>query len=490
MTFRFWRRSRLVLLATALPFGALLLPPSACTSRSVAPLNVLLITADDLNFDSLGVFGSPVRGVTPHLDRLAAQGMRFEHAHVTVSVCEPSRAVWMTGRYPHRSGAVGFDDIAPGVPTLPETLRAAGYFTGLMGKVGHVVASRHASAFDRIVPADDLGRGRSPDHYREQAHQFFEAARQARRPFFLMANSHDPHRPFAGSAEEFVMYRRDVEPGAFPPTLEAYDPADVPVPGFLPELPEVRAELAAYHTSVHRLDATVGALLEALDEAGLAERTLVVFLSDHGMPFPFAKGNLWRHSTRTPLIVRWPGVAAPGAVDREHLLGGVDLAPTLLEAVGLPPLAGQDGRSFAPLLRGARQEGREYVFTQLNTVLARDSDEKFTMRAVEDRRFGYIWNGWSDGEDVMVTGTLSGQTFQAMQRAARDDDAIALRVEHYLQRVPEELYDYESDPDALHNRIHDPELREVADRLRARLLAQLEESADPKLERYRAFLTR
>ncbi|MDX1564375.1 MAG: sulfatase-like hydrolase/transferase, partial [Phycisphaeraceae bacterium] len=103
------------------------------------PVHLLLITVDDMNFDSVGVYGCQVPQTTPNIDRLASEGMRFAHGHVTIAICQPTRAVWMTGRYPHNSGAFGFDQIRPGVPTLPETLKRHGYTTGILGKTEHVI---------------------------------------------------------------------------------------------------------------------------------------------------------------------------------------------------------------------------------------------------------------------------------------------------------------------------------------------------------------
>ena len=154
-------------------------------------VNVLLLLADDLNYDSLGVTGCKVPGITPNLDRLAAEGMRFEHAHVTVAVCQPSRSALMTGRYPYRNGAMGFEPIRLDVPTLPESLRAAGYLNGIMAKVEHL-APIQKFCWDVIVRAEDLGEGRNPGLYYQQAKAFFDRARGESRPFFLMANSQDP----------------------------------------------------------------------------------------------------------------------------------------------------------------------------------------------------------------------------------------------------------------------------------------------------------
>ena len=98
-------------------------------SMAVDSLNVLFINVDDMNRDSVGVYGAKVAGTTPNIDKLAAEGLRFEHAHVTAAICQPTRAVWMTGRYPHNNGALGFDEIGADVPTLPETLRQKGFYT-------------------------------------------------------------------------------------------------------------------------------------------------------------------------------------------------------------------------------------------------------------------------------------------------------------------------------------------------------------------------
>ena len=292
---------------------------------AAGPLNVLLITVDDMGWDSLGITGSPIPNITPNIDRLAAAGVLFTQAHVTIAICQPTRAVWMTGRYPHRNGALGFGPIDPDVPTLVEALGEAGYQTGLMAKTGHVVPSR-LTAFDAVIGAKELQNGRSPDLYYEHAAEFFRQAKNAEQPFFLMANSQDPHRPFAASRQEVNFRARDATStseqygGGFPDARLAFSPEQIPVPGYLIDLPDVRLEVAQYYTSVRRADATVGAVLRALDDSGMADRTLVMFLSDHGPSFPFAKANAWMHSTRTPWIVRWPGVIAAARTDAD--LGG------------------------------------------------------------------------------------------------------------------------------------------------------------------------
>ena len=441
--------------------------------------NVLFITADDMNWDAVGAYGCPVQGTTPNLDRLAAEGVRFEHAHVTIAVCQPSRSALMTGRYPHRSGGEGFHRLRyAGVPILPDLLRRGEYRVGILGKVAH--STPYADfEWDMVHDMQELGMGRNPKSYYRQARSFIEDAQKCGRPFFLMANSHDPHRPFYGNDK--AEWYSEQEPPAVPPS-RTFGSEEVETPGFLADLPEVRLEISEYYNSVRRCDDTVGKLLDALREIGVEEETLVLFLSDNGMAFPFAKTNCYLHSTRTPWIARWPSRVAPGSVDAEHFISGIDLMPTLLEAAGIAEPEGMDGRSFLPLLCGEKQEGRDRVFTQFHQTAGLRS---YPMRCVQTRRFGYIFNPWSDGERVFINESQAGRTMNAMKEAAQSDPTVAARVEMFLYRASEEFYDFANDPDALCNLIDDPDLASEIGELRRALEVWMEGSGDPALEAFR-----
>jgi len=418
--------------------AALLALASACLGDPRT--NLLLISVDDMNRDSVGAYGCPIPGLTPHIDRLAAEGIRFDRGFVNVAICQPCRAVWMTGRYPQNNGALGFEKISPEVPTLPETLGKAGYFTALIGKAKHVVPSRH-HAFDRIRDPAELGHGRDPRAYAEAVRQVIDAA--GNRPFFIMANAHDPHRPFAGSAAEKFRPR--------PKVRRTLTGAEAVIPPFLPDLPPIRRELAEYFTSVHRADEVVGAVLAEIGAAGVAERTLVLFVSDHGMPLPFAKTNCYPASNAIPWIMRWPGRIPAATSDARHFVSGIDLAPTLLDAAGLPNLAGADGSSLLPLVAGEPQPGRNHVFTLIQRTSA---GKAFPMRAVNDGDFLYIWNGWADGETRFRNESQAGLSFQAMLTA--EDPAIRERAAFFLHRCRQEMYDLREDPGCRHNLIAEP----------------------------------
>ncbi len=445
------------------------------------PPNLLLMTADDMNWDAVGAFGCPVAGTTPNLDRLAAGGLRFEHAHVNIAVCQPSRSVLMTGRYPHRCGGEGFHTLrVPGVPILPELLRAAGYRVGILGKVPH--STPYADfRWDMAYDMDELGHGRNPALYRQHAEAFVREAREAGRPFFLMVNSHDPHRPFHGNDPAEWYQDGDLPRAAVPSRV--FTPGEIQVPGFLPDLPEVRREIAEYYSSARRCDDTLGAVLDGLAAQGAQDNTLTTFLSDNGMAVPFAKTNCYLNSTRTPWIMYWPGRILPGTADCDHFVSGIDLLPTFLEAAGAPIPAGVDGCSMLPLLRGERQANRERVFTQFHQSAGKGN---YPMRCVQTATFGYIFNPWCDGTRTFRNESQIGRTFSAMQAAAASSPEIAARVDLFLHRVPEELYDFAADPDALHNRIDDPDCAATLEDLRRHLERWMVETGDPALEAFRA----
>lgn len=459
---------------------------AGCQSRSSRPradsrLNVLLLTSDDLNYDSLGYMGCRVPDITPNLDRLARACVRFDRGHVTVASCQPSRQCMMTGRYPHNMDAPGFDPIAEDVTTLQERLHAAGYLNGILGKETHL-APQHKFCWDHFTPAGDLGRGRNPQRYYEESKTYLERAKTEGKPFFLMANSHDPHRPLAGSDDEIQRWNEHL------PVSRTIRPEEVDVPDFLPDVPGVREDLAAYFTSVHRSDESMGAVLRALDETGFTENTLVMYLSDNGMAFPFAKANCYLTSTRTPWLVRWPGVTRDGAVDARHFISGVDFMPTVLDALGLEPVAGLDGKSFSPLLHGHAQEGRDRVYTLFNRLGG--EGRTFPMRAMQNERFGYIWNAWANGKTEYTTSYFVGPAFEAMKQLAETDPAMAERWRLFIYRRPDEFYDFSADPAALNNLVDAPDHPRELHQLREQLRAEMQRSNDPLLPDFEAFLAR
>ena len=418
---------------------------STIVAQQVAPEkrpNIVMIVADDMNWDTPGCLGGAGPDITPNIDRLASEGIRFEHAYVNIAVCTPSRSVMLTGLYSHNNGAEGFQRIHPGTPTLPAILSEEGYLCGTIGKPLRQQDVFHWSVNYRWQGTGDENRwGRDPEVYRRFAKSFFQMAKVAQQPFFLMASSHDPHRPYGGGKSNAPHFERTK-------SSRTYKPSEVKVPGFLPDIPDVRKEMAGYCTSARRLDDMVGAILSELAKTKNADDTIVVFLSDHGMSVPFAKTNCYVESTRTPLIIRWPNQIQKQQVDRGHMISAVDLLPTLLEAVALPLPEKLDGRSFFPLLKGENQSGRDAIFAQFHHIHGRNP---YPMRSIITKDHAYLFNAWSNGKRTYRAEPMAGLTYRAMKRAGEKTPSLAKRVHHLEYRTVEEFYNLRKDSFCLEN---------------------------------------
>ena len=439
-----------------------------------APLNLLIITVDDMSADSVGAFGCKLPGTTPNIDRLAGQSLSFAHAHMTVGNCMPGRNVMFSGLISHNNKVEGFYQVKnPGWPHLVDLMKQAGYFTGIRGKVSH---SSPYQPYAWDINLDTLPNGANAHFKNAKSYGISTAhgikkAKAAGKPFCLAGNISDPHKRFwsvgkGGAADPHVPSR-------------IFTAGEVPIPGFLFDDPKVREELALYYSSVRRADDCVGEILKALDASGEANNTVVMFLSDHGMPLPFAKTQLYHHSTHTPWMVRWPGVTRAGVVDGKHMISAVDMLPTLLDIVGAKHPARLDGRSFLALIRGRTQAGRDHVFKEYNENAGASRDP---MRAAQSKRYLYIFNPWSNGERVFATATTGTVTYRRLVALAKQDKRLAKRLDLYKHRVPEELYDVTNDPDCLNNLINHAKHQAALPSLRSELEGWMKRTKDPMLE--------
>lgn len=443
------------------------------------PPNILFITADDMDGTTPGAFGGP-DGVTPALDALAAQGAVFDRAHVAIAVCQPSRSAIMTGRWPHRNGAEGFEPVRDDVPLLTSVLAAEGYAVGILGKVKHLQPVERFG-WDTAVDMAELGMGRDPGRYADEMRGFLAGA--AGRPWFLMVNAHDPHRPFHGADDEGRFFDAQQRAG-IPAPSRVFAPGEAQPPGYLPDLPPVRTEYAQYLSSARRCDDVVRAALGVLDESGAAADTLVVFLSDNGMAFPFAKANCYLQSTHTPLVVRWPGRVAAGRREREAFVSVLDLFATFCEVAGANAPE-SDGASLVPLLTSTGAGGGDHVVTVFHETAMKG---RYEMRCVQDADVGYVWNGWADGEHAYRAENMTGLTWAAMVAAAGSDPALAGRVAAYQRRPAEELYDLRADPHSLHNLADEPARAGELDDKRRALHAWMVATGDPQLAAFERLL--
>jgi N-sulfoglucosamine sulfohydrolase len=427
--------------------------PGARDSAAAAgpPQGVVFITADDLGWRDLSSYGL-TSIATPNIDRLVAEGVAFSRCFDVVSTCSSSRATYVTGQYPHTHGVTGLVHRHPELslptdhPTVMRSLEAAGFTSALQGK-WHLAHGVWAEAFgygaylttdiDQVIRSSDAAVG------------FLEAVGDAR--FFLELNYMQPHRDTTGEFPQREGFEVD-EAAAPPPTWWG-----------LPDWPEIRVEVAGYLSRVRWMDALIGEVLDALDRLGMAEDTLVVFISDNGPAFPGCKTTLYDRGTGTPLMFRWPAGLPPAWHD--HLVPSVDLAPTLLDLLGLPPLNSAQGRSLGPLLRGDDYAPHDALFSEME----HHAGDAMPCRAVRTDRWKYIRN-------------LTDQPYGDGDGDGDWRDALANEPDQTWDdpRPPEQLFDLEADPLERVNLVEEAEHAGVLAELRARLAAWAAETADPR----------
>jgi N-sulfoglucosamine sulfohydrolase len=434
----------------------------ANSDKKIPPPNILLIVSDDHGKLDLGCYGNKFC-TTPNLDALASEGMRMTHAFTPTAICTPSRSALLTGLYPHRSGAYGFRSINPGIHTLPELIRKAGYRTGIIGKVH--VSPLTQFPFDVMVGVQQLGFGRDVDKYADEVRKFLEDAQG--KPFFLMVCYADPHRPFP---------QKGIKSGRAAEVPDPHDPREVLIPPFLFDTPETRVEIARYYDAIRRMDRGVGLVLKALKETGQADNTAVFFTSDNGMPFPFAKTTLYDAGINMPFIVRWPGIIKPHSVSNA-MISFIDILPTCLDISGAPIPEELDGTSFLPVLKGEKKHAAEVIFASHTDHAVKP---RVPSRAIRTRRYKYIYNFRPDL--AFKNNAMNGPTWRSYLTRAKSDPGVAARVKLLQFRPGEELYDLEDDPHELNNLAENPERRPLLENLRVRLREWMEQQKDPFLK--------
>lgn len=434
-------------------------PANASANREPPKPNIVLIVADDLGCDEVGVYGSKAVK-TPGIDRLAHEGLRFDAAFVTASSCSPSRCSIITGRYPHATGAAWLHQPLPKEQvTFVEKLRAAGYWTAAAGKwhLGPNVRDR----FDVVHEGDVKSDGAKADGSGCTWWLPTLEERPKDKPFFLWLAAFDPHRPYF--------------PDAIP---QPHAPAAAEVPPYLPDHPDTRADLALYYDEIARLDSYVGRVLDALDRQGVLDRTAVFFITDNGRPFPRCKTTVYDSGLRTPLLVRWPERIRSGGVC-PHLVSTVDLAPTFLDIAGLRQPASFQGKSFAPLL--LKPDGaatRQMIFAEHNW-----HDYAAFERAIRTTRYKYIRNSWPDLTASPPADAVGSPTFQAMRRLQAEGLLTPEQAAPFVAPRPaEEFYDLTSDPNELRNLAADPAQAKIVGRLRTMLEQWRRETGDTEPE--------
>jgi uncharacterized sulfatase len=426
--------------------------------------DILFALADDWAWPHAGAYGDTVVQ-TPTFDRVAREGMLFSHVFCVSPSCTPSRAAILTGQTIHRLEESGnlHSILRQKFDVYPDLLEAAGYHVGLTGK-GWGPGILEGS-----------GRTRNPAGPAFKDFATFLRGVPPGKPFCFWFGSRDPHRPYVKGSG----------------VRSGLKPADVFVPPYLPDTPEVRGDICDYYFAAQRYDRDVGAILKLLEGAGRLDNTIVIMTGDNGWPFPRGKANLYDAGTRQPLAVRWPARVKPGR-QSDAYLSFQDFAPTLLEAAGLKPTPAMTGRSFLDLLTaGASPVVRDRVYLERERhANVRRGDLGYPCRAVRTRAFLYIRNfhpeRWPAGDPevwkaVGPFGDIDGGPTKEVLLKGKDDPKVGRLFELACGKRPaEELYDLAKDPFQMTNVADRPGYAGVKKELRADLERWMKDTADPR----------
>ncbi len=458
--------------------GLLLLGLSTATVVRAADAsrpNILFIIFDDWGWQHAGAYGCTwVK--TPNFDRVAREGVLFKNAFTSNPKCSPCRASILTGRntWQLREAVSHYGLFPDGFETYPDLLEKSGYVVGLTGKgwapgdfktLAKRTRNPAGPGFDAMKnepPTTGIARndyGKNFDAFLQQ--------RPKHQPFCFWMGFQEPHRPYELNS--------GVRLGKKLP--------DVTVPSYLPDAAVVRGDLADYAIEVEWADAFIGRALASLEASGELENTLVIVTSDHGMPFPYVKGQIHEDGFRLPLAMRWGRGIKPGRVV-EDFINVRDFAPTYLELAGVAPHPQITGRSLAAILRSSQSgwiENRaEMLIGKERHDLGRPHDLGYPVRALQTKDFLYVHNfhpdRWPVGNPETDFGNCDpGPTKEFLKTIGGDYYELS-----FGKRGPDELYDLRTDPEGVNNLAHDLAYAGTLETMRARMMKLLTEDQDPR----------
>jgi N-sulfoglucosamine sulfohydrolase len=480
---------------------------------NAAERNILFIITDDES-PTLGCYGDPV-AKTPAIDAIAKDGVLFRQAFATTASCSASRSVILSGLHNHRNGQYGhehsyhkfttFADV--GRLSLPNVLREVGYRTGHIGK--YHVGPESVYHFDQYLQ----GNERNTVELANRAKEFITAKDD--RPFLLYFATADPHRGGAvdnTSPSEIKpnLFGNRPNRGSIPGISETfYKPEEVPIPHFLSDTRETREELAQYYQACSRVDAGVARLVEILQEAGLYDKTLIVFTSDHGMAFSGGKTTVYEGGLRVPMIVRDPYQTKRGFTS-QAMISHVDITPTLLDYAGgladgkptkygmvdlparragegVPPSINRNGgrsidayhgRSWLAALADPQAKHADAIYA---SHTFHEIQMYYPMRVIRDEQYKLIWNIAHGLPYPFASDLWAASSWQAQYKKGMDADYGVKTVKQYIHRPQFELYDMRSDPQERTNLADSPGHANVLKAYQERLKSFQKSMDDPWL---------
>ncbi|HSU54788.1 MAG TPA: sulfatase [Candidatus Dormibacteraeota bacterium] len=452
------------LMVIAAAFVFLATDCARAAARQTSAPNFLIILADDCTYNDLASYGGQ-NARTPNIDRLAKEGLTFNHAYVSMSMCQPCRSELYTGQYPLRNGCSWNHSASrPGTRSLPTYLKARGYRVGIAGKID--VTPKDCYPFEE-VPGFERNCVDNPTkpHTLNGVREFM--SRKAGEPFCLVVALVEPHVPWVMG-----------DPSQYPP-------GKIKLPLNIADTKRTRDDFGRYLAEITYMDGQVGEVLETLKSAGIETNTLVLFSSEQGSQFPGNKWTCWDTGLHTGLIARWPGRIAAGK-RTDAMVGYLDVVPTVLELAGgnaTEDATMFDGRSFAPVLRGEKETHRKFVFGTHNNF---PEGPAYPSRTVTDGKWRYVRNLTPNEiyiqKYIMGTqggGELNNPYWGTWMFSSEEKSENYRLVKRYMSRPSEEFYRTSEDPYEMHNVASEPQFAEIKSRLSSELDHWMAEQGDP-----------
>lgn len=430
----------------------------AQTSASGKP-NILLIMGDDLTYNDIEPYGSKQVN-TPNIARLAREGICLDNMFTSTAMCAPTRQQLMTGLYPVRNGAYpNHSEVYKNTRSIAHYMKDLGYNTALIGKQHYGPA--------QSFPYDYLGgrngdNGQGKDIDLKVAENYIVKSKD--KPYLLIVTSNQPHSPWN---------RGDAS---------AYPPEKIKLPPGFEDTPLTRKSMSSYFAEITYLDSLVGVCLDMVERTGQKENTIVLFTSEQGSSFPFAKWTNYDQGLKTAFIARWPGKIKPASRSKA-MTQYVDVVPTLIELAGGKPsdintgtkdangYTGFDGKSFKNVLLGQTNNFRNYVFGVHTTRGIIGGSEAYAIRSARNSKYLYIHNlNYTSKFSNVVTGSTLLQQWIKKDKSGRGY--------FYEQRPEEELYDIVNDPYELVNLAKRPEMKGVVSELKTQLASFMKQQGD------------
>jgi N-sulfoglucosamine sulfohydrolase len=438
---------------------ALLLGSSAAshgTELKAPKPNFLLIMADDLDTHELSCYGGK-NLVTPNIDRLAGEGIRFTHMFSPEAMCIPTRTAIYTGLHPMRSGAVrNHVQTQKHVKSVAHYLAGLGYRVGIAGKVHVMPAGVYPFEYVEGFPKGSPRKAEDWSYDTHGVHSFIQRDRD--QPFCLIICSTLPHAPYVvGDAAKF-------------------DANKLILQEHWADTPQTRKEFSHCLAQIDALDQQVGDVLKILEENRLVDKTLTMFSGEHGSAFPGAKWTCYNAGVRSAFIARLPGKIKP-AIETDAIAMCEDVLPTLIElAGGTVADKNLDGRSLVDVLTGAKQTHRDCAFGMCNMTA---DGKPFASRSIMNHQYKLVLNLTPDNEYTSPTVNPNSHLWRTWLTTSKTDDRAKGMVDRIVHRPAMQIFDLQKDSWELENIADRPDLQAVGKELERQLLEWMKQQGDP-----------